>query len=150
MLLAFVETAPLLVQAAAAGVPACFERGVDLGPAGSHRRTGIAIGGPVVPGRLDQQSAYVSTAGFGDRALNPRGARGVLGRNKADIGADRGPGEPGRVPISTDSAKPVSAEIPRRQPSRLTGSAHRGEAAIVTICSSRRSRAAVADNTASK
>ena len=67
MLLAFVETAPLLVQAAVAGVPTCFERGVDLGPAGPHRGTGIGIGGPVVPGRLDQQPPYVSIAGFGDR-----------------------------------------------------------------------------------
>ncbi len=32
-------------------------------------------------------------------------------------------------PISTVNASPVSAEMPRRQPSRLTGSANRGEAA---------------------
>ena len=53
-------------------------------------------------------------------------------------------------PISTVNASPVSAEMPRRQPSRLTGSAKRAEAATSRICSSRRLRAAVAASTASK
>jgi hypothetical protein len=31
-----------------------------------------------MPGRLDQQPAYMAVAGLGDRALHARGARGVL------------------------------------------------------------------------
>ena len=94
-LLAFVESAPLLVQASVAGVPTGLERRVDLGPTGPHRRSWIAVGRPVVPGRFDQQSAYVRVAGLGDRTLHPGGTRGVLGGDQADVGADRRPGEAG-------------------------------------------------------
>jgi hypothetical protein len=80
----------------------------------------------------------------------PARRRGVLGGDQADVGADRGPAEPGPVTISTDNANPITAEMPRKQPNRSTGSAHRGEVATVAICSSRRSLAAVAVNTASK
>ena len=52
-------------------------------------------------------------------------------------------------PISTVSASPVSAEMPRRQPSR-SGVGESLWRAPPTICLSRRSRAAVALRTASK
>src|SRR3954470_13274350 len=95
--LAFVETAPLLVQTPVAGMPTGLEGGVDLGPAGPHRRPGIAISRPVMPGRLDQQTPHVGIAGLGDRPLNPRGARGILSRYQPDVGADRGSGKPAPI-----------------------------------------------------
>ena len=71
----------------------------------------------------------MGVAGLGDRSLNPRGSPGVFPGHEADVGADRGVGEARPVPISTVNASPVRAEMPRKQPSRLTGSANRGEAA---------------------
>src|SRR5262245_41903036 len=94
---ALVESAPLLVQAPVAGVSTRLERRVDLGPAGPHCRARVAVGRLVMPGLVDQQPPYTGGTGLGDRTLHPGSSRRVLGRDQADIGADRGPGEPGPV-----------------------------------------------------
>jgi hypothetical protein len=99
-------------------------------------------------------------AGVGDRRDPPwQTQMGVPHRNAA-VGAGGSVGHRVRrsgrragadqSPISTVNASPVSAEKPRRHPSRFTGSVNRGEVATSAIRSSRRSRAAVADRTASK
>src|SRR5947209_20557361 len=71
--LAFVEATPLLMQPAVAGVPACLDCRVNLGPPGAHRGPGIAVGRAMMPGRLDQQAPDVGVARLGDRTLHPRG-----------------------------------------------------------------------------
>ena len=50
-----------------------------------------------MPGRFDQQPTHMGIAGLGDRPLHAGVARGVLTGHQADVGADRGPGEPGPV-----------------------------------------------------
>ena len=47
-----------------------------------------------MPGRFDQQSSHMGVARLGDRPLHAGIARGVLGGHQADVGADRGAGEP--------------------------------------------------------
>ena len=132
-------------------LPAC-PRARSAGSTLAQRARSVGpdvLGRAVLPGRFDQQ-AHMGVAGLGDRPLHAGVARGVFGGHQADVGADRGPGEARPATDLHGQRQPVSAEMPRQQPSRLTGSANRGEAATTMICSSRRSRAAVAANTASK
>ncbi len=66
-------------------------------PAGAYGRTD-PVAGMVVPGGLDEQSAHVSVAGFGDRAERSCRTRGVLRGDEPDEGADGVVGE--AVPIA--------------------------------------------------
>src|SRR5205085_10649837 len=81
---------------------ACREAGVPpiqpllRGPRrGDRRRWSPALAGPdrrahkgmvaIVPGRFDEDAPEMRVAGFGDAALDPSGAAGVLGGDEADI-----------------------------------------------------------------
>jgi hypothetical protein len=55
------------------------------------------VAGTVVPSRFDQQPRDVLVAGLGGRPLGSGAARGVLGGNQSDEGADGAAGEPAPV-----------------------------------------------------
>jgi len=94
VLAAFGETAPPLVEAPVTGVAASPKRQVDLGPADPKGGPRGAVGLAVMPRRFDQQPSHMGVAGLGDRTLHAGVARGLLRRHQADVGADRGSGEP--------------------------------------------------------
>ena len=91
----------------------------------------------------------MAVTGLGDRALGARRARGVLGGNQAQVGADAAPVNRCQSPISTANANAVSTETPRRHASRRTTGVNSQSAAIAVIFSSSRSRRPVASTTAS-
>jgi hypothetical protein len=85
-----------------------------------HRLAGHQVGLGVVPGGVDQQPAGVGVAGLVDRALGrdwpEEGSVGTSPTNAPMVALVN----LCQLPISTASAKPVSVEVPRRQPSRRT------------------------------
>jgi hypothetical protein len=119
-LLARVEPLPALVQSAVAFVAADPGRRRGEFPPIPHRLAGHPVKLRVVPSGLDQQPASVGVARLGDRARErdwpEEDSVGTSPTNAPMVA----PVNLCQSPISTASAKPVSVEMPRRQPSRRT------------------------------
>ena len=119
-LLAGVEPLPALVQSAVAFVAADPSRRRGEFPAIPHRLAGHPVRLGVVTGGLDQQPAGVVLPVLviepWERDWPEEDSVGTSPTNAPMVA----PVNLCQSPISTASAKPVSVEMPRRQPSRRT------------------------------